>query len=321
MRHTVFSILTAAAAVVLAPTALRADDCIGYGIVNVSAASLRNEPRHASELETQVLYGTPVEILSDSLPDWRLCRVPDGYKAYIHRTAFAPKNADEMRAWRSAPRVIVTAPGESYVVADTLPASPKRNNVTDITFMAILEGSIAPGSNYACVTLPDGRIGYLPASSVADFNEWSCRDPDIETIEDAAFSMMGVPYLWGGSSPKAVDCSGFTQLCYLSGGLLLPRNASAQAACGLALDPDSIETLNRGDLLFFGEVGSTRISHVAIYLGENRYIHSSGRVYMASFDPDDTLYLPRKALKAVRILDQPDNRIVPMREHPWYFNR
>ena len=293
---------------------------VGYGLVNVSAASLRHDPAHASEMETQALYGTPLEILSDSLADWCMCRMPDGYEAYIPRSAFAPKTEQEMARWRSADRLIVTASGEHHLVADTLSASP-RNVVSDVTWLSILEGRKAPGSAFALATLPDGRQGYLPASAVADFAEWAARGPSADAIADAAYAMRGVPYLWGGASSKAVDCSGLTQLCYFSAGLLLPRNASQQAKAGAGIDLADSAALRRADLLFFGEGEGERITHVALFDGDSRFIHASGRVFESSFDPQHPLYIPRRVLKAVRILGTPQAAAMAVAHHPAYFNQ
>lgn len=321
MKHTFFYFVLAVAMVASSSCAIADENTEnrGYGLVNVSVASLRNSPSHVSELETQVIYGTPVEILSDSLAEWCFCRTPDGYKAYIHRSAFIAKTASEMERWRSAQRVIVTASGEQHVVADTLSLS-SRDVVSDVTWLSVLEGYVKAGSSFASVSLPDGRKGYLPAGSVADFRQWSERAPDADAILDAAFAMRGVPYLWGGSSSKAVDCSGFTQLCFFSAGLLLPRNASQQAMIGEEVDFSAPSALRRADLLFFGN--DTRITHVAIFDGDTRFIHASGCVYESSFDPEHPLYIPRSVIKAVRVLGciGDASAVMPVAGHPWYFN-
>jgi cell wall-associated NlpC family hydrolase len=102
---------------------------------------------------------------------------------------------------------------------------------------------------------------------------------------DHALRMVGVPYRYGGSSPRGFDCSGLVQYSYARAGARLPRNTQAQRAHSR---PVSQRQLRRGDLLFFNQEGK-RASHVGIYLGNNRFVHapSSGKsVYVADFtDP------------------------------------
>ena len=87
--------------------------------------------------------------------------------------------------------------------------------------------------------------------------------------------------MWGGSSVKGVDCSGFVQSVFFRNGLILARDASLQALHGSPVDITAgFGNLRRGDLLFFGskENGIAHVTHVAIYLGNSDYINSSGRV-------------------------------------------
>jgi cell wall-associated NlpC family hydrolase len=131
--------------------------------------------------------------------------------------------------------------------------------------------------------------------------------------------MMGSPYLWGGASGKAVDCSGFVKLVYYAQGIILARDASQQARYGEPIDFNNMNNLQPGDLLFFGS-SAQRISHVGIYLGEGNFIHSSGRVHISSIDPGDPKYVvDRKTQVACRILNSLNTEgIVRVKDHPWY---
>jgi peptidoglycan DL-endopeptidase CwlO len=87
---------------------------------------------------------------------------------------------------------------------------------------------------------------------------------------------VGVPYVWGGNTPKGFDCSGFTKYVFAKEGISLPRTSREQARVGSAVSPD-FGSLRPGDIMLFAEPGEA-ISHVAIYVGNGEIIHSSSSV-------------------------------------------
>jgi cell wall-associated NlpC family hydrolase len=96
-------------------------------------------------------------------------------------------------------------------------------------------------------------------------------------ILDTADDYLGVRYTWGGNTPKqGFDCSGFTKYIFAKYGIGLPRTSREQAHAGRAV-PADFGDLRPGDLMFFAEPGEA-ISHVAIYAGDGRIIHSSSSV-------------------------------------------
>lgn len=107
-----------------------------------------------------------------------------------------------------------------------------------------------------------------------------------------AISLLGAPYKWGGSGPSNFDCSGLVRYVHDQLGIDTPRTAAEQFS---AAKPVSIERLSPGDLLFF-RIKGRRVSHVAIYTGEGRFIHApqTGRpVELRTLN--DEYYAPRIA--------------------------
>ncbi|MDF1542428.1 MAG: NlpC/P60 family protein [Anaerosomatales bacterium] len=96
----------------------------------------------------------------------------------------------------------------------------------------------------------------------------------------AGMNYLGVPYVWGGSTPQGFDCSGLTWYVYRELGISIPRNSRTQFTVGGYIPPDRFDLLLPGDLVFFGYDGNPdRIHHVGIYVGGGDYLHapSTGR--------------------------------------------
>ncbi len=105
-----------------------------------------------------------------------------------------------------------------------------------------------------------------------DFPEVSRGSHDAgRRIIASALQYMGVPYVYGGSSPSGFDCSGFVQYVYSQAGISLPRTADVQYYAGT---PVNKEDLRPGDLVFFAG-DYVNISHVGIYLRDGEFIHAS----------------------------------------------
>jgi cell wall-associated NlpC family hydrolase len=107
---------------------------------------------------------------------------------------------------------------------------------------------------------------------------------------------VGTRYRYGGESPKSgFDCSGFVQYVFGRHGIDLPRTSRLQASAGQSVAL-AIQSLRPGDLLLFASTG-TGVNHVAIYVGDNRIVHSSagagGVVYDDLATPRGKWYLKR----------------------------
>ncbi|MGM0377216.1 MAG: NlpC/P60 family protein [Bacteroidota bacterium] len=288
-----------------------------WGLVRLSVANLRASPSYRAEMVTQAVMGTPVRILKEQ-GGWVYIQTPDHYLSWCGKSALSLKSDQEMDAWRKQDRVMFKSP--FGFITDTLTA----DHISDVVSGSILEVEKKKGDDLF-VRTPDGRSGNLASSSVFPFDSGHvASEVDTTLVVKEARRLMGIPYLWGGTSAKGMDCSGFTKTVYRMNGLLLARDASLQVRHGEEVPMDSgWRSYKKGDLLFFTPSReSERISHVGIYLGGGEYIHAAGRVKVNSLDTASTRYnrYRDETLAEVRRVHGSEGTpgITPIVEHPWY---
>ncbi|MBR6346086.1 MAG: C40 family peptidase [Bacteroidales bacterium] len=279
-----------------------------FGVISISVANMRATDDYDAEMVSQALLGTPVEVLEiSSKNDWPKVRTPDGYVGWVHKDAITLMDEEGLRAWNAAPKAVVTA--LSGLVRER--AGRNSSTVSDLAGgdRLRLEGRLGA---WLKVSFPDGRAGYVHKNEAVPESLWKKNlRTDADAIIATALSMKGFPYVWGGMSPKGMDCSGFVRTVLCMHGIIIPRDASQQAPCGERIDivrsdgSIDISPLQKGDLLFFGRRDSGRVSHVAIYISGGRFIHSLGLVKIGSMDPaaaDFDAYNVGRLLFATRFL-------------------
>jgi gamma-D-glutamyl-L-lysine dipeptidyl-peptidase len=292
-----------------------------YGVVTISVANLRSNPQHSAELSTQALLGTPIKVFKKQ-GGWYLVQTPDDYLGWTDNDGFQLMNSEEFDDWKSSRKVVYTNRAGFTFSEDDVSSLP----VSDIVEGNILK-IISSENDFVYAEFPDKRRAYILKTEVEDFNTWIEEvEPSVENLLDKAKTFMGVPYLWGGTSGKGFDCSGFTKTVFYLNGIILPRDASQQVHTGELVDTDNgFENLQPGDLLFFGvkPTGNSRerITHVAIYIGNNEFIHSSGMVRVNSLDkekPNFSAYRFNTFIRAKRILNSEGNGVTKLTEHLLY---
>jgi gamma-D-glutamyl-L-lysine dipeptidyl-peptidase len=285
-----------------------------FGLVNVSVGNIRSRPGNAEEMASQALLGWQLDILKKK-GGYYLIRTPDGYIGWLDEAAVNLKNKADIVDWNGSKRLIfIEDYGHAYSEANK-----QSLRVSDLVLGNILKFKGEREGFYE-VIFPDGREAFVAKELMQEFNNWKRNTvASAASVIKVAKRMIGVPYLWGGTSIKGVDCSGFTKTAYFMNGLIIPRDASQQVLVGQPVDiltNDKLDTtkalknLQTGDLLFFAggahRKPSARVTHVALYLGNGQFIHSAGKVRinsMLSNDPNYDDFQSRTVVAARRYLN------------------
>ncbi|MBD5180436.1 MAG: C40 family peptidase [Bacteroidales bacterium] len=285
------------------------------GLVKVATACIRSAPGHSNEMVSQVTMGTPLKLL-EKADSWWMVESPEGYQGYVIGNGIQPLTQSSFKKWRKAPRVMFTDSYTGRVVSNDGFGTP----VSDINSGSIVEVMGSKVKDSTDIRLPDGRVGRLANSSVISLRQLTDADVDVDKIISMARALMGVAYLWGGTTTAGMDCSGLVKICYLNQGIILPRDASQQAMVGKPLGTDYKE-YSKGDLVFFKSAKTGRIVHVGIYDKDGLYIHSQGHVRVNSLDPASPLFVPSNILAgACRISGNIGSEgITPVKKHSAYF--
>jgi hypothetical protein len=286
-----------------------------WGLVTLSVINLRSHPDHPAEMVSQALMGTPLKVL-ESVNGWYHVQTPDHYLGWMEGNGLAHFTSEEMKQWKKSDRYMFNR------ISGSAFDSPSRKSlvVTDLVLGDLFEVETEV-KGFLKIRLPDKRTGFVRKSECLSWQEWTTRKADVPAMISIARQMLGTPYLWGGTSSKGVDCSGFTKNSYYSQGVILARDASQQVRYGEHPDFNKLEELQPGDLLFFGR-NAQRVTHVGLYMGQGKYIHSSGLIRINSIDPNDAVYnesLHKKLVAAGRILNSLNTEgITLVKDHPWY---
>ncbi|WP_242927857.1 C40 family peptidase [Pontibacter vulgaris] len=291
-----------------------------WAVVSISVANIRSQPKHAAELATQATMGTPLHVLKKD-GGWYLVQTPDQYIAWVDAGGITLMDEARFEKWKQPKKLLYTHPyGFAYATTDAQGAT-----ISDMVYgdVLLLKGQV---KGFYHVELPDGRSGYVQANEAVNYKDWAAsRQPTTDNLVLTSKRMLGVPYLWGGTSFKGVDCSGFTKTVYFMNGLVLPRDASQQIHLGELVNTEQgWQNMQPGDLLFFGVPAQAdkpeRVVHVGMWIGGNQeFIHSAGKVKINSMNPEAPNYDAsefKRFLRAKRI--SPQATLLDLRQSSLY---
>jgi len=164
--------------------------------------------------------------------------------------------------------------------------------------------SVAAGLSFAFGRMGGGGGGGSGGGSGRSRPEASLPPATIPTtvtgsaadVVRTALDAIGTPYQWGGTAANGFDCSGLIQYAYAQHGIRVPRMSRDQATSGTEITP-VVEALQPGDILLFSARPGGGVTHVGMYVGESKFIHSSNTgVKLSRLDPRDpegNYWLPR----------------------------
>jgi gamma-D-glutamyl-L-lysine dipeptidyl-peptidase len=243
--------------------------------VGSNLTSLHTATSFLAEMSSQMVFGEKVEVLEEQ-GRWVYIRQMDGYLGWTYKPYLTDVALPK-------PTHIVLAPAvELRAEADTrAPILSRSFCGTRVKVEATKDGWAQVAANVT---------GWMP---LADLRALSALPKTVEArrkqIVIDAQRMIGVPYLWGGTTGNGIDCSGFARLLHHWVGIELPRDSDMQSAQSKRVEPP----YQPGDLFFFGDDNSTRhITHVGISMGGYKMIHSSGSrngVYLDDLQEKESL--------------------------------
>lgn len=259
-------------------------------LIKSAVAPMMLEADAKSELADEALCGMRVAVLEER-GEWRRVRTHYEYEGWVRECDLC-SGESLLERWRACPKKQVLQPA-----ADILEEPKVQGRLVRSLTRGALVG-LAPESRdgWRRVLLCDGAEGWVWEDFLRPMpSAWRTVNPALlrKSLTAAALLYLGVQYRWGGKTPMGIDCSGLCSMAYLLNGILICRDAHLLPR--FPMHEIAADRMAEGDLLFFP-------GHVAMYLGEKRYIHSTAGnnchgVVINSLDPETADYradLPEK---------------------------
>ena len=267
------------------------------GVITAEHTYLRSgmeesDDRNRTGIEDEIFAGWAIRILQENpAKDFVKVETHYGYTGYVDQRDFRRVTRKELEQRQDKERFLRIQTGEADLLDQPKVQGLPLELLLKNSIVELLEREVAEG--WSKVRSASGQEGYIHTQNLkrrmdhdgyllteeknADyFQNWEkpvyhdgLADEEVlrERLEDSAREFLGTQYRWGGKSSQGIDCSGLVFMSYLDQGILIYRDADIKEA--YPVKRILVEQLKKGDLLFFP-------GHVAMYLGEGKYIHATG---------------------------------------------
>ena len=267
------------------------------GVITAEHTYLRSgmeesDDRNRTGIEDEIFAGWAIRILQENpAKDFVKVETHYGYTGYVDQRDFRRVTRKELEQRQDKERFLRIQTGEADLLDQPKVQGLPLELLLKNSIVELLEREVAEG--WSKVRSASGREGYIHTQNLKRrmdhdgyllteekntdyFQNWEkpvyhdgLADEEVlrERLEDSAREFLGTQYRWGGKSSQGIDCSGLVFMSYLDQGILIYRDADIKEA--YPVKGILVEQLKKGDLLFFP-------GHVAMYLGEGKYIHATG---------------------------------------------